>query len=796
MSKKPRGKAPKKVKKAAASRSGEEHFRLIIEGVKDYALLMLDPDGNVASWNAGAQRIKGYKGAEIIGKHFSRFYTPEDVARGHPKEILRIAAGKKGRYEEEGWRVRKDGGRFWAHVVITAVRDKKGKLQGFAKVTRDITEKKENEEALRLSEERFTKAFEHAAIGMALVSPDGHWLKVNAALCELTGYSSPELMKKTFQDITHPEDLELDLTYVRQMLEGKINTYRMEKRYFRKDGKIVWVQLGVSLLRDKEKRPLYFISQIEDVTENKAAMARQIELTEKAQAAERAKSEFLAIMSHEIRTPMNGVIGMTGILADTELNEMQRDCVRTITSSGESLLSVINDILDYSKIEVGRMEMESRSFNLRECVEEALDLFATQIRLKNLEVAYLIASEVPALLLGDPMRLRQVLVNLIGNAVKFTPQGEIVVNVECRGRAGADYELLFSVADTGIGIPKEGLGRLFQAFQQVDTSTTRRYGGTGLGLVISKRMTELMGGTMWVESEPDQGSTFFFTARMKAAAENAAEVHPAAPAFLKTKTALVVEDSASNRRILETQLKIWGMAASAVPTASEALQELARQQFDVILLDHQMAEVDGITLAREIRRRSSAPLILISSSGEVLGEDADLFQFQITKPVKHSSLLGVLLRVTGLEDGARTDVPEKKLDRELGAKHPLRILVVEDNAVNQKVGLALLSRLGYAADLAANGRLAVEAVGKKRYDLILMDIQMPEMNGIEAAAIIRERLGPAAPAMIALTAEALEGDRERFLGLGFEGYMSKPLQVSVLQETLKEVEPRPGGGAG
>jgi CheY-like chemotaxis protein len=488
---------------------------------------------------------------------------------------------------------------------------------------------------------------------------------------------------------------------------------------------------------------------------------------------------------------MNGVIGMTSILADTDLNEMQRDCVRTITSSGESLLAVINDILDYSKIEVGRMRVESRSFNLRECVEESIDLFATQIRLKNLEVAYLIASDVPAQVMGDPMRLRQVLVNVIGNAVKFTLRGEIVVNVERASVHDGSYELLFSVADTGIGIPKAGMSRLFQAFQQVDTSTTRRYGGTGLGLVISKRMAELMGGRMWVESEPDRGSTFFYTVRMKAATDRAGEGSPT-PSVLKSKTALIVEDSATHRRILETQLKIWGMAPVSVSSAAEALEQLRAGAFDVILLDHQMAEVDGITLAREIRRRSAAPLILISSSAEVVGQDAGLFQSQIPKPVKHSSLLSVLLRVTGLHEAAGPGTADKKFDRELGAKHPLRILVVEDNVVNQKVGLAILARFGYTADLAANGRRAVEAAGKKRYDLIFMDIQMPEMNGIEAAAIIREKLGPKSPVMIALTAEALEGDRERFLALGFEGYMSKPLQASVLEAALKDVQPRRG----
>jgi signal transduction histidine kinase len=287
----------------------------------------------------------------------------------------------------------------------------------------------------------------------------------------------------------------------------------MEKRYFHKDGHIVWAHLSVSLVIDKEGEPLYFISQIQDITAGKEAMARQKELTQKALAAERAKSEFLAIMSHEIRTPLNGIIGMASILADTQLDETQRECVDTLTTSGESLLSVINDILDFSKIESGKMTLERRAFNLQKCLEEALDLFSTQLRSKGLEAAYLIAPEIPIDLMGDSLRLRQIFVNLIGNAVKFTGRGgEIVLNVELQKRSDEGYLLVFSVADTGIGIAPEAAAKLFRAFQQVDTSTTRKYGGSGLGLAISKRLTELMGGTMWVQSEVSKGSTFYFTA--------------------------------------------------------------------------------------------------------------------------------------------------------------------------------------------------------------------------------------------------------------------------------------------
>jgi signal transduction histidine kinase/CheY-like chemotaxis protein len=521
------------------------------------------------------------------------------------------------------------------------------------------------------------------------------------------------------------------------------------------------------------------------------AMARQKELTHAAQAAELAKSEFLAIMSHEIRTPMNGVIGMTSVLADTELNDMQRDCVTTITSSGESLMTVINDILDFSKIESGRMELESRSFNVRHCVEEALDLFAAQIRIKRLEAVYLVAAEVPSYLIGDAMRLRQIIVNLIGNAIKFTAQGEIAVNVNCVGQTEEGYQLQFSVTDTGIGISQEGIDKLFKAFQQVDTSTTRRYGGTGLGLVISKRLAEFMGGTIWVESDPGSGSTFFFSVNLKASDAPVPADQSPEPGILGCHSALIVDDNATNRRVLEIQLKLWGMESTSSSSGVDGLKKMAEQDFDVVLIDFQMPEMDGVTLAREIRKRTPTALILLSSSGETIkGEDAKLFQFQISKPIRHSSLFNALVSILGTGPLELPKITPKKFDVTMAARHPLRILMAEDVSVNQQVGLLMLSRLGYKADLAADGEKAVNAVENAEYDLILMDIQMPSMNGIDAARTIREKLGARCPSIFALTAEALEGDKQRFLGLGFDGYLSKPLQIHTLQDALVLV---PGG---
>jgi signal transduction histidine kinase/CheY-like chemotaxis protein len=524
------------------------------------------------------------------------------------------------------------------------------------------------------------------------------------------------------------------------------------------------------------------------VERRRRAMTEMRELMRKAQAAERAKSEFLAVMSHEIRTPMNGVIGMTSILEDTELTEAQRDYVNTIHTSGEVLLTVINDILDFSKIESGKMQLEEHAFDLRQCIEEAIDLFVIRVREKKLELSYLIDSDVPGWLIGDSNHLRQIFTNLLGNAVKFTSAGEITIRVRCQKKDEKGFLLLFSVTDTGIGIPPEGIERLFQPFHQVDSSTTRRYGGTGLGLVISKKLAELMGGTMWVESKPGEGSTFLFTALLAAAPVHGSLDTVEERSLLKPGPVLIVDDHATNRNILQTQMKNWGMTPVAATTGAEALQEIDRTHFDVVLLDLLLPDMDGVETARHIRLKSEVPIILLSSNGRIeTGENGSLFRFQIPKPIKQSALFEALQQVTG--DGTRPSRQSapRRFDPSLASRHPLRILLAEDNAINQKVVLRMLEKMGYTADVAANGFQVLEAVDRAVYDLILMDVQMPEMGGVEATQRLRQKLTDKHPFVVALTAEALEGDRDRLLKMSFDGYLSKPLRPEELQEMLEQV---------
>ena len=672
-------------------------------------------------------------------------------------------------------------------------------------------EQKQLADALKNSETLLHSLVENLPVNIYRKDTAGRLTFANRMYCERRGQPLAELIGKTDFDLSSPD---LAKVYAADNLTVMVTRQPLEKieKQIKADGALRLIQIIKVPVIDSDGRVSGTQGMYWDVTEREQAAEALKKAQAAAEAATRAKSEFLANMSHEIRTPMNGVIGMTGLLLDTELDVDQREFAETIRTSADTLLTVINDILDFSKIEAGKLHFEEIDFDLVETVEGTLDMLAERAQGKNIELLSAIPPEVCTRLQGDPGRIRQILVNLIGNAIKFTERGEVVIRVVPEHETETGATMRFSVTDTGIGISPEVQARLFQAFSQADSSTTRRYGGTGLGLAISKQLVALMHGEIGVQSELGKGTTFWFTATFPK------QIGPPKPAAdygrdLFNLRVLVVDDNATNRQILRHQIFAWKMQKGSAAGGHEALKILraaaaAGAPYDVALLDMQMPEMDGLTLARAIKADptiAAVRLIILTSLGHALSaaelKEAGIDAY-LVKPVKQSRLFDCLISTVGLADAVKI-FAQAAPPAAAPAPEPskARILLAEDNTVNQKIALAQLKKQGYTADAVANGLEVVQALEDVPYDLVFMDCQMPEMDGYEATKLIRRRESDAIAAgcpkprlrIIAMTANAMQGDREKCLAVGMDDYVSKPVREVDLRAALERwIAAQPG----
>ena len=678
---------------------------------------------------------------------------------------------------------------------------------------RNDIRRRKAEQKLRDSEERLQAIVNTAVDGIITIDELGIIESVNPAAAKIFGYEPDEIVGQDVSIFIAEPYRSEHSSYLRNYLKsGRSKVIGVGREVLgarRKDGTVFAICLAVSEMHLAGKR--MYTGIIRDITARKRIEAELQEAHDKALEASRLKSEFLANMSHEIRTPMNAIIGMTGILLDTELNEEQREFAETIQTSATGLLTIINDILDLSKIEAGRLDVEEVDLDLYATVEDVLEVLAERAHSKNLELVLLISPDVPRSMRGDPVRISQVLTNLIANAIKFTEQGEASVRVSKQAETDTHVTLHFSVSDTGIGIQSKLKDKLFQPFSQLDGSTTRKYGGTGLGLAISKKIVELMHGEIGFKSEEDRGSEFWFTVTLLKSACKAGIGEEASRNLLESSRVLIVDGNETSRRTLHQQLKSWRVPHEVAASGTEALAILRRkirvkQPYAIALFDAQMSDMDGPTLVREIRSDPdiASTLLVAMSSLEQHGHISELKRAgcvgHLVKPVKPSRLFDILVELTesrfatdAIEAGASqmTDKAvevQEESSKGSAVKEPnsARILVAEDNAINQKIALRLLGKLGYSVDAVDNGIEVLEITEKNRYDAILMDIQMPEMDGFEATRQLRLReAGMEHTIIIAMTAHAMEGDREKCIKAGMDDYLSKPIRQEDLAIALK-----------
>jgi PAS domain S-box-containing protein len=697
-----------------------------------------------------------------------------------------------------------DGEIGYIAVRFFIVKDDQGRTVKTYGANQDITERKRAEEKLRESEERYRDLFDNASDLIQSVDEKGRFVYVNKKWKEVLGYSDEEIKKLNLTDILRKDQIPHCMELFKKVVSGE-TLDNVEVVFVTKEGREIFASGFVNPWM-KDGKFVATRAIFSDVTGRKRTEQALIEAKEQAEEANRLKSEFLANMSHEIRTPMNAIIGMTGITLDTDLTDDQRESLNMVKESAYALLGLLDGILDLSKIEAGRVEFETIDFDLRVTVEGIADTLAHRASTKGLELACMIHHRVPTLLRGDPGRLRQILMNLGGNAVKFTEKGEVVIRVELSEETEDQATLLFSVTDTGIGIPKDKQEKIFESFTQADGSSTRKYGGTGLGLSISKQLVKLLDGQIGVESQPGKGSRFWFTISFEKQKEFK-RISPVIPSDICGMRILVIDDNQANRSILVKMLESSGCSSEAVGSGNEAIRVLKRavrneKLFDLVLLDMQMPEMDGEQTLRAIKadpELKDALVVILTSIG-IRGDVARLEALgcagYLTKPIKQSQLFDTIITMRSQQ---KTVAKEKSLGSmgpstivtrhtiEEQKRQKVRILVAEDNPMNQKLAVTLLKKAGYWVDAVEDGRMVIEAVKRRAYDLILMDVQMPEMDGFEATKIIRKMEGEARrTAIIAMTAHAMKGDRERCLQAGMDGYISKPIATQELFDTINK----------
>jgi two-component system sensor histidine kinase/response regulator len=760
----------------------------------------------------GIEDLAGYPADEFTSRrlNYADIMLPDDRPATH--EAVFTALRERRMYEAEHRIRHKDGSVRWIWARGHGVFAPDGSLRFIEGLNLDMTSRKQAEEALRESEERFRGTFENAAVGIAHVHTTGQLLRVNETCCAILGYSHEELLGKNFLDLTHPDDLATSTELFAGLLRGDSLGYAIEKRYLRKDGSPVWAQVAISLQRDAAGKPAYAIGAIQDISERKRLDAELRQAKDVAEAANHAKDEFLANVSHEIRTPMNAILGMAEITLDTPLTDEQRSNLNIVLSSAEGLLSLINDLLDFSKIEAGRLELENADFSLRTVLNQTLRALALRAHKKGVELACQVEQDVPDGLVGDGNRLRQALLNLIGNAIKFTEEGEVIVRVRAPERDHKSVVIDLEIADTGIGIAPEKQQTIFQAFEQADSSTTRRYGGTGLGLTISSRLVEMMGGKIAVASELGRGSTFRFSARFGRSSRLAAA--PAQPPVvdLHGLRVLIVDDNATNRMILQGWARGWGMVPTEAADGPAAISALwrgvaSKEPFAMVLLDARMPGTDGLELAKGISQTpelSTCRIILLTSDdrpGDARRYRALRISAVLMKPVQQEELLDNIYRVlahgavaTDIAESIRPTAPDTVHESAAPAaaersSRRLKVLVAEDNKFNQVMMQRMLERRGHTVRVVPNGSETLAALAQSAFDLLLLDVNMPEMDGFEVIRTIREREKTSGNHLrvIALTALSGKRDRERCIEAGMDDFLAKPVRAAEAYAALERV---------